>query len=163
MIDIHDSIWELVSELNPTYSTDAIALTRSNFDALSSHNDKFIIIDIANNQRLAEELKYDKDNEKQHHCIRYKADVILDFYGNGAIHDINQFAILLKSHVGLAVSSRLGITCSRVNTPQKLDFKYENQSKWFERYNCVFKVQYNYILEVDTNRIDILNLDFVQN
>lgn len=113
----------------------------------------YIVVDsLAPSERVAGNLSYDGVEEVQTISNLYKTDYTVDFYGDDAYDNCNQFVLLARSQAAYELKRDLGIGIYQVSSIQ--DLKKLTGQQYGNRYQVAIKVEDSRSIEVDTLRID---------
>lgn len=116
-------------------------------------NTDYIVVDaLAPSERVAGNLSYNGTTERQTISNTYKTDYTVDFYGDNAYDNCNNFVLLARSQRAYELKRDLGIGIYQVSSIQ--DLKKLTGQQYGNRYQVTIKIEDCRSVDVDTLRID---------
>lgn len=101
---------------------------------------------------------YDGEAELMNYNATIMQAIILEFYGNDAYTNANNFVLLSNSQTAYELKNTLGLTL--YNVKQTADVKQILGSQYGNRVHVEFNFKYSPSVDVDTLRIDTAQFEF---
>lgn len=145
---------------------DVLSLPESQI--LSGRNNKvqedfdtdYVVVDeLAPSERVAGNITFDGQSEVQNIANNYITTFTVDFYGNNAYDNCNNFILLARSQAAYELKKNLDIAIYQVSSMQ--DLKKLTGQQYGNRYQATFKVEDCRSVNVNTLRIDEAQIETI--
>lgn len=133
-----------------------IKKARSNHKNTNFNNPLILIDNLGNAQKVASSSDFDGTNEVMTYADFYKQSFTFDFYGTDAYSLATRFIALLRSQRGYDLQQSNKLTFHNVSSITNL--RQLTGSEYFNRCQIEVSVSYSDNVDIDTLRIDTLNI-----
>lgn len=131
-----------------------INITQDNFKT-----DYVVVDDVAPSERVSGGMTFDGDTEVQNIANVYMTTFTIDFYGDNAYDNGNNFVLLARSQKAYELKRDLGIGIYQVSSIQ--DLKKLTGQQYGNRFQITLKVEDSRAVDVDTLRIDEAQIETI--
>ena len=138
---------------------DQILSGRTNRDQSNFNTDYVVVDDLAPSDRISGGLKFDGVSEVQSISNVYITTFTVDFYGDNAYDNSNNFVLLARSQQAYELKKNLGIGIYQVSSIQNV--KKLTGQQYGNRYQVTIRVEDSRSVNVDTLRIDTAQFEFL--
>lgn len=131
-------------------------LARTNYKKIDFTEDLIVVDDLTPAVPLSNIDRFDGVNEKMNYDTFVSQLVTIDFYGDSALDNANQYLGLLRSQKATELKSTYDLN---VYSPSSItDLKEQINTNWFNRYQIELTISYMINVEISTLRIETPDL-----